>query len=533
MSHYCKVKPYSISTLKEIFAETSGAKLNSLENKFHLRYLEDYFRELVAQTIVAELEYVDQDFLEDFSGYYVKCFQNYKRKCTRVHFFNIAFEPEDLKSLLSSPTSSLTEEGFRKAYLGFIVVKPLPKTFIGRTCLVTYPTEETNRRFPVVRQYFANLFGIPLQLDSLAFQEQDNVVAACATSALWSAFHATGEVFQHPVPSPVDITRVAAEVISDSAPRALPNVGLSVAQVLHGIREVGLESILVNARDDFLLKDSVSAYLKCSIPALLLVKLWDLTTSEPKYLGYHAVTVVGFNESSEIDPLIPADKPRFRSSRIDKIYVHDDQIGPFARMKFDGNKVLEDDSANGPNSLSTSWPGEDNKIGKVRAVPDILIIPVYHKIRIPLHIIRTTLHSLDGIIEALKAEGFLSFSDRVEWNIHLTTVNQLKTELRQDNELPSDEIQEFLMKSMPRFIWRASGSCSGRRLMELFFDATDIEQGEMFLSALQIDSEISVVLSEISKMPDIEKIVREYVVEPEYYNPFLRIFDWFAKNPPS
>ena len=52
-----------------------------------------------------------------------------------------------------------------------------------------------------------------LRVKSLSFQEQDHEVAACATSALWSIFHGTGKMFQHPILSPVEITKVAFEIM--------------------------------------------------------------------------------------------------------------------------------------------------------------------------------------------------------------------------------------------------------------------------------------------------------------------------------
>jgi hypothetical protein len=54
--------------------------------------------------------------------------------------------------------------------LGFIVVKPLPSTVIGRTCLVTYARSEKNRVYPSTQVYDVHMFGIKFQVDSLPFQ---------------------------------------------------------------------------------------------------------------------------------------------------------------------------------------------------------------------------------------------------------------------------------------------------------------------------------------------------------------------------
>lgn len=53
------------------------------------------FQEYGSENIVVEKEYIDRDFLDDFAGYYVRCFTDYGRICSRFHFFRESFgEPE-------------------------------------------------------------------------------------------------------------------------------------------------------------------------------------------------------------------------------------------------------------------------------------------------------------------------------------------------------------------------------------------------------------------------------------------------------
>jgi len=127
---------------------------------------------------VVENDYIDHDFLEDFAAYYVRCFSTYSKVCARLHFFNIEFTQGDFEEYLkSSADVKISPDSLQKGYLGFVVIKPLPQTVIGRTCLKTYPPED-RRYFPIARSYNANLFGTELTIRSLAFQEQDKVVAA-------------------------------------------------------------------------------------------------------------------------------------------------------------------------------------------------------------------------------------------------------------------------------------------------------------------------------------------------------------------
>ena len=37
-------------------------------------------------------------------------------------------------------------------------------------------------------------------------------MAACATSALWSLFQKTAKIFQHSIPSPVEITKIDTDM---------------------------------------------------------------------------------------------------------------------------------------------------------------------------------------------------------------------------------------------------------------------------------------------------------------------------------
>src|SRR5437762_3252658 len=94
------VHRYSLARLKRLLSERSGAASHYVSGKPQLKYLGEYFRDLRATTVVVEREYVDHDFLEDFAAYYVKCFQQYRSRCTRLHFFSASFRAPDFRSLL-------------------------------------------------------------------------------------------------------------------------------------------------------------------------------------------------------------------------------------------------------------------------------------------------------------------------------------------------------------------------------------------------------------------------------------------------
>jgi hypothetical protein len=144
-----------------------------------------------------------------------------------LHFFRRDLTEEAFLELLRNP-------GLQSDYLGFV---------IGRCILRTYDDDGGARRqFPVNRRYTVNLFGFNRHIDGLAYQEQDTVLAACATVALWSAFHETGELFGTAIPTPAVITRAATQAIhSVHYGRPIPQHGLRVEEMCAAIRHNGLE----------------------------------------------------------------------------------------------------------------------------------------------------------------------------------------------------------------------------------------------------------------------------------------------------
>ena len=240
-----EVIPYDIDRFIQVVADSSFRKSKEeIRAKAHAQYFESYLKAVDAKTLLVERPYIDRDFLEDFAAYYVRCFPPYERACTRIHFFKESFTEKDFESCLSGKGQAVSKETLQAAYLGFVVIKPLPKTVFGRTCLTTYPPNG-HRHFPTTRRFDAHLFGITLSIaQSLPFQEQDSIVAACATSALWSVFQSTARLHLHQVLTPIEITRAATHLLPIET-RVLPNRGLSTQMMAHAIKSVGADSTLV------------------------------------------------------------------------------------------------------------------------------------------------------------------------------------------------------------------------------------------------------------------------------------------------
>lgn len=492
-----RVVPYTLQGFISLLSEVSTSSPANVSLKQHLSYFYEYLDSLGAKTIVLESRYIDHDYLEDYAGYYVRCFNRYRRTTSRLHFFSNKFDNRQFGSVIVKSSASRLTKKITDSYLGFIVVKPLPQTIIGRTCLKTYDSDGGRRNFPTLHKYNANLFGISLSVDTLPYQEQDLVVAACATSALWSVFQGSGKIFHHPIPSPVEITKAGSQHIPDGNmphdTRGLHHNGLTATQMAHSVRAVGIDPYLVGAYDDYLLKCTAYAYLKASIPALLGFSLSEIKNNITTQMGKHAVAVTGYSLGKAKPAPFSNNNMLITASRIDKIYVHDDQIGPFAKMIF-----------NTQNALLTAWPDASGVKGNVFASPEMLIIPLYHKIRIPFQLIHANVAKFDACIEILRSRDYIPLNERIEWDIYLCDVNSLKKEFASSNLLDNATKRNLLTLNLPRYLWRATGLDGDIPKFEVLFDATDIEQGAIIITVVVYDLTLKTAL--ISLYPTLIQV---------------------------
>lgn len=473
------VHPYSTDALANAL---SNAWVNAAatRRKRHFHYFAEYLGPsrdgLRAATIVVEEPYLSQSFLDDYADYYARGFRDYPRQCKRVHFFRAPFERIDLLAALADPAVG---HALWASYLGYVVVKPLPSRQIGATLLVPYAATEANRRhYPVGRPYSINLLGKQLQLTSLIFQEQDNNVSACATTALWMAFHKTAGLFQTPLPSPYQITAAARNLFNHHG-RNFPSVGLDQTQIGEAIQSVGLVAELRTYRQsweewDLAEGETVEqkmqeqlrgaqgflyAYLRLGLPVLLFLLL-DEDTQQG-----HLVTVTGYRLSGDA---VPA-SARFSltAESMDRLYAHDDQMGPYARFSFTGNGLL-----------TTPWPADANWATAARwktyrpASLYSIFVPITAQIRITYE----QVYRQVGLFEQLLTDT-VQETDDVVWDIYLAFSNEYKDELRRLRPLTGEPLLGILTTELPKYVWVARASIRQAPILEMVFDATDLHTG--------------------------------------------------------
>ncbi len=371
------------------------------------KYLFRYIEHLKGKFIVVEPEYIDGDYLEDFASYYVSCFERYDSHCKRLHFFSSKLNLKEFQRaferFIVDPKSRGSQ--LKGSYLGFVVVRPLPEAVVGRTLLKTYPWKK-DRDYPAVRKYRVSLFGRRLGIETLPYQQQDTVIAACATVALWSAFHKTNELFNTPNPRPARITNAANTVRAIG--RALPSHDLNTGQMCEAVRAVGLEPQMEEVGDETPLLSIIYGHLRYGIPPILLVSL----ELKGEWVD-HALTVTGYSIGNG-NPKV-AEKPLRHvhsvASRIEEIYVHDDNVGPFSRLFLERMPVPPKGCPRAPFAFRGKDP--DGK-PETLFVPTSVLLPVYPKIRVTF----SEMHSWPQRLMRLLVSYGLP-SDTLEWDIHL------------------------------------------------------------------------------------------------------------------
>lgn len=494
-----KVHEVSVDLLPKIARQLLREEAASVSaDKAHFKYFAEYLADISAQTAVVEEPYIDQHFLEDYAGYYVRCFTEYKKTCARIHFFSEKFSEDEFRQIVLCGTAGRAD-AVAGAYLGFIVLRPLPSAFFGRTCLTTYDGS-SSRCFPILRAYDVSLCGLSLKVSSLAFQEQDTVTAACATSALWTAFHGTGKLFQHKIPSPVDITKMASDLGSSRPSRILPNDGLNAQEMANAIQAVGLEPFLVSTRDLYVFKATVYAYIKAKIPIILgadIHRIDALNNLIPDgHIGKHATALTGYR-LDVATPISHCGRLPLMAQSLSRMYAHDDQVGPFSKLHFDkaimnaGGQSIEIDCLR-----SSGWAG-------CRLIPEMVVIPLYHKIRVPFEGAHRFADDFTNFSRAimtmvLQANGqpipASGLPHVFSWDIFLSTANDLKECIRSQDFDGADK-SDVLFSHFPKYVWRCIGYVANVKSFEIVLDATDFAHGKIFQKLIVYEQDVKQFLS--------------------------------------
>lgn len=284
--------------------------------------------------------YVDRHWLEEYSGYYATLLEPPRPKATRFHFFDQDWTLDDFKRHLAVSIADPSDKTIEAHYLGFSVIRPLPAAPIGRTVLRPFRGNAQRCFAPAAITHRVHLAGLTIELEGLPFQQQDQGVAACATTAVWSALTKVIRSDGGRAPTPFAVTEAATSHRVQA--RAFPaSAGLDLDQMATAIYAFGYQPHVFQQAgepDEFFL--ALKTYLRSGIPVIVRSRVMGAEL--------HALTLVGFREAtvdSATHLQVGGDGGgKLRSRGVERWYVHDDRLGAYARLGFtasDGQRVTQ------------------------------------------------------------------------------------------------------------------------------------------------------------------------------------------------
>lgn len=409
-----------------------------------------YLNDLNAKTSIVENKYIDKDYLIDFSKFYSRSYEIDQKFTTRLHFFSESFSYDDFKKVLIEGDEEFFKT-IQASYLGFVVVKPIKNSkgekLIGRTVLSTYPHGEGDeKRYFLKNLHHASLFGIPLEIESLPFQTQDTAVGACATSACWISLDPLSNLFGIQKYSPYEVTEMS--VFFPSLSRNFPSEGLTLLQIKNHFNSIGLDTEFININEiintipkynhlDDVVADAVRAYSKIGLPIIAGIGLRKETKNT---LDYHAVVISGYRQND---------------GDLKQLYVHDDQIGPYSRVKPIGNFIKWDNE----------WLQSYSEINV-----ETLIIPIYPKLRLSFIKIYTVFIQYKRKIESINLK-FLEESEGLASELYLVELKNYKKFLWKHS---LENKEKILLKDFPRFLWVVRIHFKGTPIVDYVYDGTSV-----------------------------------------------------------
>jgi len=188
-------------------------------------------------------------------------------------------------------------------------------------------------------------------------------------------------------------------------------------------------------------------------------------------------------------------------ARIDAFYGHDDQIGPFAKIKAIPIHIKDRHKL----GFSGTWKKNANDYACL--YPIQVIIPVYNKIRVNFTDVQAWLIRLDDVIKIVM-DG-----REYEWDLHLTTTNKYKSEIRSTSFGGLLYRKTMTMRQHPRFLWRALLRTSGVVVLEFLFDATDIPNSFTGYCCALHDEEFLKMSATIFHNQSLQTILRETLTD--------------------
>lgn len=404
--------------------------------------------------VIIEEDYIDKDYLDEFSLFYSTTFKTYGRFCTRLHFF----KGDLIKSLGISGGSGKIEDltavdrnTLQNAYLGFMIIRPIEKNKLGRTVIRPY-IKNDNEEFVLSRTSCeVNLHGINLIAKGMPFMHQDTQAGVCASASQWMLARYAHERFgfkRHTLPN---ITAFANRFLNVSRPFPATK-GLNVCQIVSSLIQMDFAPIVYDKESKHSgseLEEIVYHYLESELPVILILNI------------RHVCLVIGHDFMPQIKPRKKNKRIKKNSDYIHHLIVHDDELGPYLRMPMKNSNVKNANFFNteDPALFRTSYTTPYSFSQNVSSV----IVPSFKKIYIESVIVENYVQNIltgqnplfTQLLQFIKDQTFLPslLENQIIIRTFFIKSNDYKEKIAKISALSLQIRQLYLNMKMPKFIW--------------------------------------------------------------------------------
>jgi hypothetical protein len=343
----------SIDALLSVMRNSKGSNRPTSRHQLTpLKNLATMLSELDCRAVIAQEPTLEKEYQAEFKAYYSTTFENYKRYSRRLHFFSVgALAEEDTLDFIDRVCAASASKGNAhqtEGYLGFVNVRPVNSSPIGRSVLVK---PQKCQFLTVAESFRTTVAGNTLRVHGAPFMQQDSAVSACAHVAIWTALRVRRKSDGRDA---VTIAEVASAVDGGVLfGPVLPTQGLSIHTIIGVLERFGYHGHNIptkrytqassaadggimfmrstDARDR--IKELVYPYLESGIPVILLFKQdgadfshaavavgHDWRKANITFGALHREIQVGENEKFSV--LSPV-------NWINSLYVQDDSRGPY------------------------------------------------------------------------------------------------------------------------------------------------------------------------------------------------------------
>ena len=364
-------------------------------------------------TVIAETDYIDKTYRDLYYHFYSTKLRHFEKNCVRLSFCTnvidetITYSAEDIQRIKDN-------------YLGFVVLRPLGTSCIGRNVISPDAIKSIGSKLLLCKTNIAStVLGVKVSVCGFPHSSQDGEMMTCAETTIWAIMSYLANrynVYSLPLGH-----NILASLTDSSYERQTPSRGLNFQQISLSLQNQGL-ACRVYDKDNPKFKEILSCYIESGIPLALCI--------EAKTFG-HAVACVG-------------------RKALDRSAVSLRPVNVHGHFYYEWNNSIDEFIVNDDNATCyqvMNYTDPCSYYGN----PDWSGMSITHFVA-PLHQ-KIYLDAEIAIEASLNLVCYFGYADDSVIRTFLTSSRSYREYVMTNATLPESQKQAFIELDMPKFIW--------------------------------------------------------------------------------